>query len=95
MWIIFGILTFIMTLLNLYMYNAGKDYYLFMALSIFLTTLTLCAQYQMIAFWSLAGDWSAIADVAPTLSMIQWIFVIGSFIINVMPLLLSCRKNKV
>ena len=56
--------------------------------------LTLCAQYQMIASWSLAGDWSAIADVAPTLSMMLWIFVIGSFVVNVIPLLLSYRKNR-
>lgn len=93
MWIIFGILTLIMTLLNLYMYNAGKNYHVFMALSLFLMALTLCAQYQMIASWSLAGDWSAIADVAPTLSMILWVFVIGSFVVNVIPLLLSYRKN--
>ena len=64
MWIIFGILTLIMTLLNLYMYNAGKNYHIFMVLSLFLMALTLCDQYQMIASWSLAGDWSAIADVA-------------------------------
>ena len=47
-----------------------------------------------LASWSLAGDWSAIADVAPTLSMILWIFVIGSFVVNVIPLLLSYRKNR-
>ena len=88
MWIIFGILTLIMTLLNLYMYNAGKNYHIFMVLSLFLMALTLCAQYQMIA------SWSAIADVAPTLSMILWIFVIGSFVVNVIPLLLSYRKNR-
>ena len=80
--------------INSYHRYAGKNYHVFMALSLFLMALTLCAQYQMIASWSLAGDWSAIADVAPTLSMSLWVFVIGSFVVNVIPLLLSYRKNR-
>ena len=94
MWMLLGILTIVMTILNIYAYQAGKNYQIFMAFALLLTSLTVCDQYQMIASWSKAGDWSAISDVAPTLSMILWGFVIGSFVVNVIPLLLSYRKNR-
>lgn len=93
MWIILGVLALVFTIMNLYSYFFKKDFHIFMVFALFFTALTLCAQYQMIASWSLAGDWSAIEDVAPTMAMILWIFVIISFIINVMPLLLSYHKN--
>lgn len=94
MWMLLGILTIVMTILNICAYQAGKNYQIFMAFALLLTALTVCDQYQMIASWSKAGDWSAISDVAPTLSMMLWIFVIGSFVVNVIPLLLSYRKNR-
>ena len=62
--------------------------------ALLLTSLTICDQYQMIASWSKAGDWSAISDVTPSMSIILWIFVIGSFIVNVIPMLLSDYHNK-
>ena len=89
-----GILTIVMTILNICAYQAGKNYQIFMAFALLLTSLTVCDQYQMIASWSKAGDWSAISDVAPSISIILWIFVIGSFIVNVIPMLLSDYHNK-
>lgn len=93
MWIFLGLLAVVFTMINIYCYYFKKDFHIFMILALFFTALTLCTQYQMIASWSLAADWSAIGDVAPTMAMILWIFVIVSFIINVMPLLLSYRKK--
>ncbi|MFR1687401.1 MAG: hypothetical protein ACLSVX_09535 [Massilimicrobiota timonensis] len=94
MWMLLGILTIVMTILNICAYQAGKNYQIFMAFALLLTSLTVCDQYQMIASWSKAGDWSAISDVAPSISIILWIFVIGSFIVNVIPMLLSDYHNK-
>lgn len=94
MWMFLGILAIVMTILNIYAYQAGKKYQIFMAFALLLTSLTVCDQYQMIASWTMAGDWSAISDVASSMSIILWIFVIGSFIVNVIPILLSYRHNK-
>ena len=94
MWMILGILTVVVTILNIYAYQAGKNYQIFMVFALLLTSLTICDQYQMIASWSKAGDWSAISDVTPSMSIILWMFVIGAFIVNVIPMLLSDYHNK-
>ena len=85
MWIFFGILSVILTVINLYMYSKGKNYTLFTALALSCTALTGCAEYAMIAAWSKAADAAAIFDVAPGMSNILWIFTAVMIILNILP----------
>ena len=48
MWIIFGVIAIVATFINLYMYTAGKDYKLAMAMGLSFTALTLCAEYSLL-----------------------------------------------
>lgn len=85
MWMIFGIFAIAATLTNLFVYFNGKDHRLFMALGLSFTALTLCAQYAMIASWTMTRDWYAIEDVAPTMSMALWVLTGISIILNLFP----------
>lgn len=87
MWMIFGLLAIAATLTNLLLYFTGKDHRLFMALGLSFTALTLCAQYAMIASWAMTQDWSAIEDVAPTMSMALWVLTGISIILNLFPII--------
>ena len=49
MWVIFGILAIAVTLINLYLFKAGKDYRLAMAAGLSLTALTLTAEYSLVS----------------------------------------------
>jgi hypothetical protein len=49
MWIIFGVIAIVATFINLYMYKAGKDYKLVMAIGLSFTALTLCSEYSLIS----------------------------------------------
>ena len=60
MWIIFGVIAIVTTFINLYMYRAGKDYKLAMALGLSFTALTLCAEYSLVSEWVKKEDWSAL-----------------------------------
>ena len=46
MWIIFGLIVIVATVINLYMYLAGKEYKLAMAVALSFTALTICADYS-------------------------------------------------
>lgn len=94
MWLILGVLAIGATLTNIYLYNTGKDYKLFMALGLALTALTLCAEYSMIASWATAQDWYAIEDVAPTMSKALWVLTGISVALNLSPVVLDKFKNK-
>lgn len=58
MWILFGVIALAATLINLYVYAAGKDYKLAMALGLSFTALTLCAEYSLVSEWVNKEDWS-------------------------------------
>ncbi|WP_180957782.1 hypothetical protein [Lysinibacillus fusiformis] len=51
MWIILGIIAIVTTLINLYIYVAGKDYKLAMAIGLSFTALTLCSEYSLVSGW--------------------------------------------
>ena len=87
MWIIFGVSAIAAAVLNLLFWSKGKDPKWFRFLSLALTALTLCAEYQMIADWVLREDWSALMDVVPTMTKSLWFLVGGSVAINAIPLL--------
>ncbi|MFT9599793.1 hypothetical protein [Mesobacillus sp.] len=47
MWVILGVIAIVATFINLYMYKAGKDYKLAMAMGLSFTALTLCADLPL------------------------------------------------
>ncbi len=85
-WVFFGALAFFTGIANLVRNIKGNhngwEVLLFVSLSSGI--LALLAQYHMIGKWALAGDWSAIQDVAPHMgSMLTWIVIIGIFLNSV------------
>lgn len=46
MWVTLGLIAIVITFINLYMYAAGKDYKLAMAMALSFTALTICAAFS-------------------------------------------------
>ncbi|MDN4607245.1 hypothetical protein [Sporosarcina highlanderae] len=93
LFMIFGIIAIVATLINLYMFKAGKDYKLAMAIGLSFTALTLCAEYSLISVWVEAEDWAALMDVIPGMERALWFLTIASIVLNIAPMLLE-RKGK-
>ena len=92
MWLILGPIAIAATFINLYMYTAGKDYKLAMALGLSFTALTLCAEYSLVSKWVKREDWSALGEV-PNFERALWFLTIVSILLNIAPVLLE-RKGK-
>ena len=92
MWIIFGGIAIVTTLINLYMYKAGKDYKLAMALGLSFTALTLCVEYSYVSEWVIKKDWSLLGEV-PNYGRALCFLTIVSILLNIAPILLE-RKGK-
>ncbi|MDO5755090.1 MAG: hypothetical protein Q4P28_02530 [Tissierellia bacterium] len=82
MWIIFGICAIIFAILNLLWSFQKKDAKWFRFLSISFTALTVCATYSDEASRVVAGNFSGLMDIMPTMSKILWICVILSILLN-------------
>jgi hypothetical protein len=93
MWVILGVIAIVVTFINLYMYKAGKDYKLAMALGLSFTALTLCADYSYVSRWVKVEDWAALSDVVPGMAKALWFLTIVSILLNIAPILLE-RKGK-
>ncbi|MCM2676848.1 hypothetical protein [Alkalicoccobacillus plakortidis] len=93
MWVLFGVIAIVATFINLYMYIAGKDYKLAMAIGLSFTALTLCAEYSLVTEWVKAEDWAALLDVVPSMERVLWILTIISIVLNITPIILE-RKGK-
>lgn len=94
MWLVFGVLSVIATVFNLYLYIKGKNYHLAMGLALAFTTLTLTSTYSMAADWIIEGDMSALLDVVPTMSNVLWILVSISILLNLTPTFLELKRAK-
>ncbi|MBT2695137.1 hypothetical protein [Bacillus sp. ISL-55] len=94
MWVILGIIAIVATFINLYMYNAGKDYKLAMAMGLSFTALTLCADYSYVSRWVIGEDWSALSDVVPGMARALWFLTIVSILLNIAPILLELKGKK-
>ncbi|WP_201716885.1 hypothetical protein [Rossellomorea arthrocnemi] len=92
MWVILGVTAIVITFINLYMYAAGKDYKLAMALGLSFTALTLCSEYSFVSEWVKREDWSALGEV-PNVETALWCLTIVSILLNIAPVLLE-RKGK-
>lgn len=95
MWIILGLIAIIATTVNLYLYKTGKDYKLAMAIGLSFTSLTIVADYSMVSNWVKAEDMAAILDVVPTMASALWVLTILSIFLNLMPIFLELKKQKV
>ena len=93
MWIIFGVIAIVTTFINLYMYRAGKDYKLAMALGLSFTALTLCAEYSLVSEWVKKEDWSALGEVL-NFERVLWFLTIVSILLNIAPILLELKGKK-
>lgn len=93
MWVILGVIAIVVTFINLYMYSAGKDYKLAMAMGLSFTALTLCAEYSLVSMWVEVKDWAALDDVVPGMERALWFLTIVSILLNIAPILLE-RKGK-
>lgn len=94
MWFIFGLIAIASTCLNLYLYAAGKDYKLAMAMGLSFTALTLVADYSMVSSWVQAEDWGALLDVVPIMATALWVLTIISILLNIAPVLLEKINKK-
>mgnify|MGYP000188247966 CR=1 FL=1 len=93
MWVILGVIAIVVTFINLYMYAAGKDYKLAMAMALSFTALTICADYSYLSRWVKAEDWAALSDVVPGMARAFWFLTIVSILLNIAPILLE-RKGE-
>ncbi|WP_404443227.1 hypothetical protein LG307_14335 [Sutcliffiella horikoshii] len=93
MWVVLGIIAIVITFINLYMFAAGKDYRLAMAMGLSFTALTLCAEYSLVSMWVEVEDWAALMDVVPGMERALWFLTIVSILLNIAPILLE-RKGK-
>ncbi|MGV2619750.1 hypothetical protein QRD89_07500 [Halobacillus sp. ACCC02827] len=89
MWVIFGVIAIVVTVVNLFLYAAGKDYKLAMAMALSFTALTICADYSYLNRWIEAEDWAAISDVVPGMTTVFWFLTIVSILLNISPILLE------
>ncbi|TDL82415.1 hypothetical protein [Peribacillus frigoritolerans] len=94
MWIILGVFSIVITFINLYLYKAGKDYKLAMAMGLSFTALTLCAEYSLISDWVEVDDWAALKDVVPGMERALWFLTIVSILLNIAPVLLELKNKK-
>ena len=92
--IIFGVIAIVPTFINLYMYKAGKDYKLAMAVGLSFTALTLCAEYSLVSSWVEVEDWAALMDVVPGMERALWFLTIVSIFLNIAPILLELKDKK-
>ncbi len=97
MWVLFGVLTVVFTIINLYMYGEKKDYKFAMFLALSFNSLMLCSQYSMVSGWVLSNDMSSLSDVVPYLEPCLWVITIIVIIINLIPILFEKLKliNKI
>ncbi|XXM70808.1 hypothetical protein ACQ0QQ_13930 [Lysinibacillus sphaericus] len=94
MWAVLGVIAIAVTFMNLYLYTAGKDYKLAMALGLSFTALTVCADYSYVSRWVEGEDWSALSDVVPGMARALWVLTIVSILLNIAPIFLEGRRMK-
>ena len=91
MWIILRVIAIVATLINLYMYKAGKEYKLAKAMALSFTAVTICADYSYLNRWIKAEDW--VSDLVPGKARAFWFLTIVS-IINIAPIFLERIRKK-
>ena len=93
MWIILSLIAIVATFINIFMYIAGKDYKLAMAMGLSFTALTLCAKYSLVSEWVKNKHWPALWEV-PNFEKVLWFLTIASILLNIAPILLDYKRKK-
>jgi hypothetical protein len=91
MWMILGFLAIGFTISNIYLYVIKKDYELAMALALSFTALTLCSFNDLVSYWVVKGDMSALLDVVPYTTPALWVLTLISIFLNMIPIIM--KKN--
>ncbi|MEH7226703.1 hypothetical protein V7112_23140 [Bacillus sp. JJ1566] len=94
MWLILGVIATVVTVINLSLYVAGKDYKLAMAMALSFTALTICADYSNLNRWVKVEDWAALSDVIPGMARAFWFLTIVSILLNIAPIFLERKRMK-
>ena len=94
MWLILGLIAIVLTVINLSLYAAGKDYKLAMAMALSFTALTICADYSYLNRWVKVEDWAALSDVIPGMARAFWFLTIVSILLNIAPIFLEFKGKK-
>ncbi|MFT4417325.1 hypothetical protein ACLM5H_26220 [Fredinandcohnia humi] len=94
MWVILGVIAIVVTVINLSLYAAGKDYKLAMAMALSFTSLTICADYSYLSRWVKVEDWAALSDVIPGMARAFWFLTIVSILLNIAPIFLERKRKK-
>lgn len=94
MWAILGVIAIVVTVINLSLYAAGKDYKLAMAMALSFTALTVCADYSYLTRWVKVEDWAALSDVIPGMARAFWFLTIVSILLNIAPIFLERKRKK-
>ncbi|WP_391122501.1 hypothetical protein [Psychrobacillus sp. L3] len=94
MWAILGVISIVITVINLSLYAAGKDYKLAMAMALSFTALTICADYSYLSRWVKVEDWAALSDVIPGMARAFWFLTIVSILLNIAPIFLERKRKK-
>lgn len=82
MYLLFGIIAIISTLLNVVWTIRQRDAKWFRFISLSSTALGLCSYYSLSKQWVLTGAADQLLDVMPTLSIVLWILTILSIVVN-------------
>lgn len=88
MWVLFGVLAILATMINVYLFSRGKDYRFAMAAGLSLTALTLCAEISLVADWIAIEDWSAASEVV-NYQWALWFATFASIFLNMLPLFIK------
>lgn len=92
MWISFGIISIIFTILSVLYTLQNKEAEWFRFLSISFTALTVCSFYAVSAEFVEKENWAGLMDTMPTMSIALWICVVLSIVINSISLIK--KKNR-
>lgn len=82
MWLLFGLIAIISAILNVIWTMRHREGKWFRYISLSFTILTLCAEYSVLNQWIMNEDWSALLDVAPSMSNNLWCLSASSILIN-------------
>lgn len=94
MWILIGVTAIIFTVINWIQFIKGKDNSLSAVIALSLTAYTFVLQNRMYLAWLQQGDYSALADVLPTMTTAFIILTTISIILNVLPVSIRYRRHK-
>ena len=93
MWFIFGFISIIATIVNVYQFSKNKDYKLAMAVALATTSLTVLTLYNDVANLLIVEDWTSLLDVVPTMSSSLKFLVGTSILLNFAPLITDLIKE--